>query len=185
MPSVTVPTKPAPPDLRLVQDAVNSRELDPPADLWRDPRALGDWLAEAGLGRGEATAQDLRRAVRFREGLRALLEWHNGRERGEEPLEEVRRELGGAAVATTLTAEGEVVLTPSGSGVDRLVSAVAIALAIASVDGRLERLKACANDACRYAFYDATKNRSGRWCTMTRCGNQLAARAYRRRRAAG
>ncbi len=50
------------------------------------------------------------------------------------------------------------------------------------VDGSWQRLKACRNDACRWVFYDASKNRSGTWCTMSICGDKLKARAYRRRR---
>jgi len=52
------------------------------------------------------------------------------------------------------------------------------------VEGTWPRLKACANDTCQWAFYDISKNRSGRWCTMDACGNLMKARAYRRRRAA-
>ena len=32
-----------------------------------------------------------------------------------------------------------------------------------------------------WAFYDRSKNRSGRWCSMDSCGNVEKARAFRER----
>jgi predicted RNA-binding Zn ribbon-like protein len=56
----------------------------------------------------------------------------------------------------------------------------------AGSDGSWERLKVCAKDSCRWAFYDTSRNRSGRWCSMAGCGNQVKMqRAHARRRQAG
>jgi predicted RNA-binding Zn ribbon-like protein len=52
------------------------------------------------------------------------------------------------------------------------------------VDGSWSRLKTCENDECRWAFYDQSKNRSAKWCSMQSCGNRMKARAYRARREA-
>ena len=46
----------------------------------------------------------------------------------------------------------------------------------ARADGVWERLKVCARDECRWAYYDASRNRSGRWCSMTDCGNRVKMR---------
>jgi predicted RNA-binding Zn ribbon-like protein len=48
-------------------------------------------------------------------------------------------------------------------------------------DGSWSRMKACGNPDCRWAFYDSSKNRSGRWCEMASCGNRMKARAFRER----
>ena len=48
-------------------------------------------------------------------------------------------------------------------------------------EGAWERLKTCANGRCGWAFYDRSKNRSGRWCSMDVCGNRAKTRAYRSR----
>jgi predicted RNA-binding Zn ribbon-like protein len=48
-------------------------------------------------------------------------------------------------------------------------------------DGSWERIKACGNPDCRWAFYDNSKNHSGRWCEMASCGNRMKARAFRER----
>jgi predicted RNA-binding Zn ribbon-like protein len=48
--------------------------------------------------------------------------------------------------------------------------------------GGWERLKACPREECEWAFYDRSKNSSGRWCSMESCGNIEKARAFRERR---
>jgi predicted RNA-binding Zn ribbon-like protein len=45
------------------------------------------------------------------------------------------------------------------------------------------RLKVCASDRCRRAFYDRSRARSGKWCSMRACGNRAKQRAWRGRQA--
>jgi predicted RNA-binding Zn ribbon-like protein len=52
----------------------------------------------------------------------------------------------------------------------------------AEAEGTWERLKVCHNEECRWAFYDASKNRLGRWCNMDVCGARHKMRAYRERK---
>ncbi|HUY61935.1 MAG TPA: CGNR zinc finger domain-containing protein, partial [Candidatus Dormibacteraeota bacterium] len=48
-------------------------------------------------------------------------------------------------------------------------------------DGSWARLKACPAQRCHWAFFDASRNRSGTWCTMAVCGTRAKARSYQRR----
>jgi predicted RNA-binding Zn ribbon-like protein len=48
--------------------------------------------------------------------------------------------------------------------------------------GRWVRLKVCARDVCRWAFYDHSRNRTGTWCSMAVCGARVKASTYYRRR---
>jgi predicted RNA-binding Zn ribbon-like protein len=52
-------------------------------------------------------------------------------------------------------------------------------------DGTWVRMKSCARPACRWAFYDASRNRSGVWCSMATCGNREKGAKYRARRSTG
>jgi predicted RNA-binding Zn ribbon-like protein len=52
-------------------------------------------------------------------------------------------------------------------------------------DGSWARLKACANEDCRWVFYDQSRNRGGSWCDMAACGNRLKNRDFRARHRAG
>ena len=67
---------------------------------------------------------------------------------------------------------------------DRQVADVVATLVTAALAGHLARLKTCAAPNCRWAFWDATKNRSRRWCAMSRCGNRANVEAFRARNAA-
>ena len=75
-------------------------------------------------------------------------------------------------------------LEPAGDGPD---AACALALGIvfaARADGTFARLKACPHAHCGWAFYDASRNRSGQWCSMRICGNRTKGEAFRRRSSA-
>ena len=75
-------------------------------------------------------------------------------------------------------------LAPEAGGVDGAIARLLAIVAAAVEHGRWERLKACPRDTCRWAFYDHSKNRSGRWCRMEVCGNIEKARAFRERKRA-
>jgi len=182
--SPTEPSKPAPRELRFVQDVVNSLDIELVADAWSDASGLSAWLSAQGIERPRATERDWRRAVCFREALRQLLEANNGRRLDPEAMAVVAGEAARVALKADLHDHARATLVVDGGGVDAMIGRVLALLVVTQADGRWERLKACANDGCLYAFYDPTKNRSGRWCTMRRCGTQHASRVYRSRRRA-
>jgi predicted RNA-binding Zn ribbon-like protein len=66
---------------------------------------------------------------------------------------------------------------------DVLLAAVTTALLRSTADQTFLRVKTCARPECRWAFYDTSKNRSRRWCSMNGCGNVVNNRTYRARRA--
>ena len=70
------------------------------------------------------------------------------------------------------------------AGADGVLGNVLAVVAAAMGDGSWSRVKLCADDACAWAFVDASRNRSGRWCSMAGCGNRAKARAFRSRGAA-
>lgn len=46
------------------------------------------------------------------------------------------------------------------------------------------RLRLCANEGCRTAYYDESRNRTRRWCDPSGCGNRARVRRHRARWAA-
>ncbi|MBC6461609.1 CGNR zinc finger domain-containing protein, partial [Actinomadura sp. HBU206391] len=76
-------------------------------------------------------------------------------------------------------------LVPATGGVSAGLGRIAAAIMECAADGSWERLKACQEDTCRWAFMDTSKNRSRAWCSMRVCGNRTKTRAYRARRRAG
>jgi predicted RNA-binding Zn ribbon-like protein len=43
------------------------------------------------------------------------------------------------------------------------------------------RLRICVYDACRWVFFDESRNRSRRWCNHKTCGNRINVRHFRKR----
>ena len=78
--------------------------------------------------------------------------------------------------------DGQASLEPAIDGVDGALARLLAAVPLAQVDGSWRRLKICRNDACGRAFFDTSKNHSGAWCDLGKCGNRLNARASRARR---
>jgi predicted RNA-binding Zn ribbon-like protein len=80
-------------------------------------------------------------------------------------------------------ADGRPDLGPvAGEGVaERVVALLLTEVFRAEAEGRWGRLKACWNPACRWVFYDASKNGLGRWCNMQVCGARHKMRRYRER----
>jgi predicted RNA-binding Zn ribbon-like protein len=44
--------------------------------------------------------------------------------------------------------------------------------------GKLDRVRQCADGLCGWLFFDMSKNRSRRWCSMEDCGNRAKARRH-------
>ncbi len=177
------PDKRAPEPLRFVQQFVNTAELDEDAEDLTSPEALRDWMAARDLADPEAavTEADLSRALEVREGLRAVLYTHNGGERDEEALERLERAAGKASLRATFAGDCAPRLTPAAKGTDAGLARLLAIVARSAAEGTWDRLKACAGPDCRWAFYDKSKNRSGRWCSMATCGNLHKTRAFRAR----
>ena len=65
--------------------------------------------------------------------------------------------------------------------VDDALALIAEAIVEELATGKPERLRICANDRCRWAFFDSSPTGRRRWCDMRSCGNQAKAARYRAR----
>jgi predicted RNA-binding Zn ribbon-like protein len=183
-PGESTAAKTAPQPLYLVQRFVNSVDLESGEDELATPEALRDWFAERGLMDADASVSsaDLRRAIDVREGLRAVLLQNNGLPLDEQRVERLDQAVGRAGVRVRFAPGRDPELVADCEGVDGAIARLMAIVAAAVEHGRWERLKACPRDECEWAFYDKSKNRSGRWCTMESCGNIEKAKAFRERR---
>jgi predicted RNA-binding Zn ribbon-like protein len=176
--------KAAPSPLRLVQSFVNTVDLEHEREWLADPRALTAWALERRLAPAGTTftRRDLRQALELREAFRALLAANRDRKRDSAALAVLTQAARSARLTVVFPGGGSPTLEPQAGGVDGLCGQLVSVAVTAMLDGSWERLKACRN--CRWAFFDESKNRSARWCSMSLCGNRLKTRAYRRRRSA-
>src|SRR4051794_30149759 len=173
---------PAPGPLRLVQRFVNTVDLEGGPELLPDAAALRDWLVADELldPAAAVTAADHRRAVELREAIRELAAAHAGHDPDPDAIDIVNA----AAVRAGLPpVPGPTPRPqPAAGGVDAALGRIVAPIHAAVTEGTWPRLKACDRHACRWAFYDRSKNRSGQWCSMAVCGSrEKNRRAYRRR----
>ena len=178
--------QPAPGDLELVRQFVNTHDVESGWDGINTPAVLSAWLAERGLlpSSRRLTEADVATARSLREVLREAL----AANAGHADVAAARRDLDRIASQYPLRMRlnGGVRLdagTGSGlaPGVARLLGTIYDAMTL----GTWERLKACRNDECQWAFYDHSRNHSGAWCRMAICGNRMKGRTFRKRHAEG
>lgn len=170
---------PAPEPLRLVQTFANT--FDPnEAD---DRAALTRWLLEQGVA--DPPASDAERAAGFRALVRRMLAHDGCVARDDEIRDAVNATSAAAPLVVQFRADGYIVLEPAHpAGIDAVLGRVIAAIFESMADGTWPRLKLCQAGDCQWAYYDASRNGSGHWCSMASCGNKAKARAYRERRRA-
>lgn len=184
----------------LALDFLNTRfrSGDDTVDCIDGPAKLEDWLSAARsvhpaafTGLDEAamtrvTPAVVERALALREWLYRSL-CHAASER--------RRRAGGsiAPVNRILASGKRYIKVVAGSGGFAMQDAVQledpegallpVAEAIAELLCHDDRslVRQCDNDACVLWFYDRTKSKRRRWCSMAVCGNQAKVNAFRRR----
>jgi predicted RNA-binding Zn ribbon-like protein len=162
---------------------MNKEQGPPPVDaledlLNTDDRYRGvDHLRRAGIAERmavrlglEPMTVDPEELIRLRDALRSLVDG---------PADAALAELA-AANPLRISFDDDTV---------RLVGATPTGHVLALVEraaasGAWARLSVCRNPACRWVYYDGSKNRSGRWCS-TECSHVMRSRAYRARHAAG
>jgi predicted RNA-binding Zn ribbon-like protein len=66
-------------------------------------------------------------------------------------------------------------------GLDWLLAAIARSAAELIAEGPSARLRVCSNPSCGLFFYDNSRTRRRRWCSMSRCGNRHKVAAFSRR----
>ena len=177
---------PAPGRLDTVRRFVNTLDIESATDALTTPGELEDWLRSASLLAGATSVgpDDLARAVAVREALRsALAANHGGDPIPAGALAVLNDAAARARLTATLTARDGWRPRPAADGVDGALGGLLALVGDAMADGTWARLKVCVNDTCQWAFYDESRARSGKWCSMQVCGNRAKQRAWRDRKA--
>jgi predicted RNA-binding Zn ribbon-like protein len=180
--------KAAPEQLDHIRVFVNTLDIETGEEQLAGPAALAAWFSERGLLSGGASAlsdADIRQAHAMREALRKLLLAHNGAPLDPAAVDSVNAAAKSAELVVRFDDRAHAELVPVRSGIDEALGRLIAIVFEAMADGTWQRLKACREDNCEWAFYDWSKNRSAAWCDMAVCGNRAKARAYRERRQRG
>ncbi|MEU5822683.1 CGNR zinc finger domain-containing protein [Streptomyces sp. NPDC047803] len=166
----------------LVEDFVNTVDVEEASDEIATPAGLSAWLTGRGLLDGPTgIAADVHADyLALRAGLREELGAHVGDTPDPELLTAADRVL--AAHPVLVTARGRLATAPGLPPERRPLTALAIAWNELTTTGDATRLKRCAEHTCAWAFWDVSKNRSRRWCSMRVCGNRNKSRTYASRK---
>jgi hypothetical protein len=152
----------------LIVRFLNTLDVEAGTDAIDTLDGWASWLSAQGLQGcfGPQDAGALERARELRGDLRALA--------SDRQHAQGRR----VDIQVSLTVDGQVELSASTAA-----GLLAAAAATVAIQERIDRVKICPADDCRWAFYDTSRNRSRQWCSMKVCGNRAKARAHRRRSA--
>ena len=176
--------KVAPEPLIAVQGLANTFAFEPAEERLGDPPSARRWLIESDLAAPsiEVDEDEHRRLVEFREAIRELIDANLD---GDPDAAAARLGalLAAHPVALAAADDGTLGLDLSPpSTVDGVISQMVGIVFAAQLTDQWSRLKICASDECRWAFFDGSRNRGGTWCLMETCGNRIKNRAYRARK---
>ncbi len=182
----TASKKRAPEPLDLVQRFVNTRNRLRDYDLLGDVGEAARWLSDEGFSLDEGISiEELQRILALREAIRAILAAHTLGASGDSnrAAVELDKICETSRMRASFAPEGRPQLLTASGAVEGFVEALLVAAIQAQHAGIWRRLKACANEDCRWVFYDKSKNHSGNWCVMEICGSRAKMHTYRQRRA--
>jgi predicted RNA-binding Zn ribbon-like protein len=100
-----------------------------------------------------------------------------------EPVNEVLRITEGHDELVGQDSTWKIEFVAREGGLDWLLAAVARSGAEIIAEGTHARLRLCANPHCGLFFYDDSRTRRRRWCSMALCGNRSKVAAFARKHA--
>lgn len=171
-------------------DLVNSEQWDGfgrRTDHLEDPAWIERFMAHWGLAHeGPLDAATLAGLYALRTLLRRMVEdMAGGRRPSDEDLALLDATMAPAPVRRRLMRVGDsyqLDLVPIAGGGQWILAEVAASAAQLLAEYDRQRIKACANPGCRWAFYDESRGNTRRWCDDRTCGNRDKVRRFRKRR---
>ena len=177
-------TPPAPGDLELVQRFMNLHEhvAGNPDDLPPSAEMVRTFLVERDLLERDTAFDEGDRvlALSLHEALHAKVRANAGERLTDEQVAVIDDVAQRAGLHPHFGHDGPH-LVPSEPGVEGALGRLVAVAFHADLEGSWDHLKECAGGDCTAVFFDRSKNHSGRWCSMSSCGNRAKVRAWRER----
>ena len=169
-------TPPGPGNLALLEGFLNtwSGELD--IEEFGTVSETERWLRQFGLWTGskKLTSGHREKIIGFRQNLRAWI-------LDSSSTEPLTASLSDVAFHAEID-NGNLSFQPMGGAYQFLVGSLAKAISESQNAGTWDRFKCCELPTCGWAFYDSSRSRTKRWCSMKTCGSRRKAREYYRRK---
>jgi predicted RNA-binding Zn ribbon-like protein len=178
-------------ELALLYDFLNSTDMRTyiemgeqhvPSDELETPTQLETWMRERGLlKKGESIPlPDHRRALELRSALRSYVQFTlDSKSSARKLAEDLNRVAKDFSLVLTVSQDRTAELQPA-EGASGLARVLAEFFSLAETS-RLDRLKMCKSEECRWVFFDRSKPGNRRWCSSLICGNRQKTRNYRER----
>lgn len=133
----------------------------------------------------QAADELLRRANRLRENFRRILAaMAKGKRIAPEWVEPINAALRVTEGHDELAWDGRkwsIAFVAREESLEWLLAAIARSAAELLVEGSSAPVRRCANPSCSMFFYDDSRTRKRRWCSMALCGNRSKVAAFARR----
>jgi len=166
----------APGDLALLEGFLNTWSGELSIEDFGTVSDTEKWLRQFGLWMGskKLTATHREKIIQFRECLRAWILDNSSTQPLAASLSDV--------VFHAEIDEGMLSFKAVGDPYQFLVGSLAKAISASQNAGTWDRFKCCELPTCGWAFYDSTRSRTKRWCSMKTCGSRHKAREYYKRK---
>ncbi|GAA6154928.1 CGNR zinc finger domain-containing protein [Pyruvatibacter sp. HU-CL02332] len=172
-----VGTPPAPGGLILVEGFLNTWSEELNIDDLETAQSAEAWLRNTSLWDGtQKLKQDQhQKLIKFRSDLRSwILD-----ETLFQPLNDLFADI---AFHAEFAPSGHIQFVSGRHPFDHALGKLVGAILEGQQDGTWDRLKCCELESCGWAFYDSTRSRTKRWCSMKTCGSRHKAREYYKRK---
>lgn len=172
---------PAPGDLELVRAFVSLHDHAPgdPRSLAPSPASAAAWLRSHGSLEEDPTDADLAWTLQVLADLRSLVFENMGAPA--DPAAARRLDAAARAAGLRPAFGDDTPLRITTTGARGVVGRLLATAFLARLDGSWRRLRECGDPDCTSVFYDRSKNRSTKWCSMATCGNRNKVRRFRER----
>ena len=170
-------TPPAPGRLMLLEGFLNTWSGELGFDDFETALSTEAWLRGVGLWTGsrKLSSKHHEQVVAFRSDLRAWILDKKAVKPMNDAVADVtfRAKFGNA---------GAVEFGVTGNASQTVLGLLTEVIVQGQQDGTWDRFKCCELPTCGWAFYDATRSRTKRWCSMKTCGSRHKAREYYKRK---
>lgn len=171
---------PAPGNLILLEGFLNTWTGELGIEDFNTTSSTEAWLRSVDLWTSskKITAEQTQKIIQFRSDLRAWI-------LDQECYQPLNTLLSQVHFQAEFNANGEVQFRPTGDACDKVLGALIEIILESQKNKTWDRMKCCALPSCGWAFYDSTRSRTKRWCSMKTCGSRHKSREHYKRKQQG